>query len=54
MASQRLELKREKLELSRVERFLMLDHRIHPEMTLEQFHDRHGITYDAERSEDVD
>jgi hypothetical protein len=33
-------------EISQVERFLMLDLMIHPEMTLEEFHERHGITYD--------
>lgn len=29
-----------------VARYLELDLRVHPEMTLADFHDRHGIVYD--------
>lgn len=30
---------------SAVDRYLMLDLQAHPEMTLEEFHERHGISY---------
>lgn len=39
-------------EMTQVERFLMLDLMIHPDMTLAEFHQRHGITYDQERKDD--
>lgn len=42
----------QKLELTQVERFLMLDKMIHPEMTLEEFHERHGITYEKPEHDD--